>query len=89
MPVCVPVKDMKDTASFARTVEEAGGPVTVTRNGYDAFVVMRSDDYEAMLQELAKSRLLARLAQAENEYATGRYSDGPEALSALRNKYAL
>ena len=58
MPVCVPVKDMKDTAAFARTVESAPGPVTVTRNGYDAFVVMRTDDYEAMQQELAKGRLL-------------------------------
>lgn len=89
MPVCVPIKEMKDTASFARIIEGASGPVTVTKNGYDAFVVMRSDDYEAMQVELAKTRLLARIAQAEHEYATGQFSDGEEFLESLRNKYDL
>ena len=74
MPVCVPVKDMKDTAAFARTVESAPGPVTVTRNGYDAFVVMRTDDYESM-QQGAGGHLLARAAQAERECAEGRYEE--------------
>lgn len=89
MPVCVPVKDMKDTATFARTVESAPGPVTVTRNGYDAFVVMRTDDYEAMQQELAKGRLLARVARAEREYAERRYEDAPAFLDSLRSRHGL
>lgn len=89
MAVCVPVKDMKDTAAFARKVESAAGPVTVTRNGYDAFVVMRTDDYEAMQQELAKSRLVARVAKAEREYAEGRYADGPAFVESVRREYGL
>ncbi len=89
MPVCVPVKDMKDTAAFARTVESAPGPVTVTRNGYDAFVVMRTDDYEAMQQELAKGRLLARVARAERDSAGGRYADAPAFLVSLRSRQGL
>ena len=89
MPVCIPVKDMKDTAAFARTIEEAPGPVTVTKNGYDAFVVMRTDDYEAMQLELAKSKLLGRIAQAEHEYATGNFADGRKFSESLRVKYGL
>lgn len=89
MPVCVPIKDMKDTAAFTRRIEEASGPVTVTKNGYDAFVVMKTGEYEAMQQELSKARLLARIAQAEHEYATGQYSDGPAAVAAIRNQYGL
>ena len=92
MPVCVPIKDLKDTAKFARTVEEAPGPVIVTRNGYDAFVVMRSADYDAMLSdrdEAAKQKLLARIALAEKEKAEGKYTDGPEAFAELRERYGL
>lgn len=89
MPICVPIKDMKDTAAFTRTIEEAPGPVTVTRNGYDAFVVMRSEDYEAMQEELAKERFLRRIAQAEREYSSGRYTKGEESIEALKEKYGL
>ena len=89
MPACVPIKDMKDTAAFTRTIEEAPGPVTVTKNGYDAFVVMSTDDYEAMQIELAKTKLLSRIAQAEHEHATGQFSDGLEFSKSLREKYGL
>ena len=44
MPTCVPVKDMKDAGKFAKLVEESREPAIVARNGYDAFVVMRSQD---------------------------------------------
>lgn len=89
MPVCVPIKDMKDTAAFTRKIEEASGPVTVTKNGYDAFVVMKSSDYEALQLELAKSKLLGRIAQAEHEYATGDSVDGEAECRFLREKYGL
>ncbi|HIY84601.1 MAG TPA: type II toxin-antitoxin system Phd/YefM family antitoxin [Candidatus Rubneribacter avistercoris] len=89
MPTCVPIKDMKDTAAFARTVEQAATPVTVTRNGYDAFVVMRSDDYEALQEELARMRLMERVARAEHEFATGRYADGASFVKDIRERYGL
>ncbi|MGI6105181.1 MAG: type II toxin-antitoxin system Phd/YefM family antitoxin [Raoultibacter sp.] len=89
MAECVPIKEMKDTAGFARRVEQSRGPITVTRNGYDAFVVMRSDEYEAMQEELSKARLLAKAAQAEHEYATGQYSEGKEFTAGVKAKYGL
>lgn len=54
MPVCVPIKDMRDTAKFSELVETTPGPVTVTKNGYSKFVVLRSEDYDLMVQEQAK-----------------------------------
>ena len=92
MPICVPIKDMKDTARFARIVEEAEGPVTVTKNGYHAFVVMRSADYDRLVKdrdEAAKQRLLERIAIAEREIEEGRFEDYGKATSALRAEYGL
>ena len=92
MPICVPIKDMKDTAKFARLVEEANGPVTVTKNGYDAFVVMRSADYDRLTNrdmEGAKQKLLDRIALAEQEIAEGKYVDYEVATKELRAKYGL
>ena len=92
MPICVPIKEMKDTAKFARLVEEASGPVTVTKNGYDAFVVMRSADYDRLVNrdyEAAKQKLLERIAIAEQEKAEGKWVDYDTATRELRAKYGL
>ena len=41
MPVCVPVKDMRDTSRFAELVESSAGPVTVTKNEASVVCVTR------------------------------------------------
>ena len=92
MPVCVPIKDLKDTAKFSKLVEESAGPITVTKNGYDAFVVMRSSDYDRLANrglEEARQRLLDRIAIAEQEKAEGRYVDGPATIAVLREQYGV
>lgn len=89
MPVCVPIKDLKNTAEFAKKVQESPTPVTVTKNGYDEFVVMRSADYEAMQEELAKNRLYARIIQAERELAVGKRLDGPAVIEEMKERYGL
>ena len=53
------------------------------------FVSMKSNEYEAMQEELAKAKLLSRIAQAEREYAAGEYADADQAISSLREKYGL
>lgn len=78
MSACIPIKDLKDTATFTQKVEQAEDPITVTRNGYDVFVVMKTDEYESMRQEIVKTHLMARMMQAERELAAGRYADGEE-----------
>lgn len=89
MPVCVPIKDLKNTAAFAKKVQESPTPVTITKNGYDEFVVMRSADYEAMQEELAKNRLYARIIQAERELTEGKRLDGPAVIEEMKERYGL
>ncbi len=72
-----------------RACWEAPGPVTVTKNGYSKFVVLRSEDYDFMVQEQAKARLMARIAVAEQERAAGMARDAFEALDDLEAKYGL
>lgn len=89
MPVCVPVKDMRDTSHFAELVESSAGPVTVTKNGYSKFVVMRSEDYDRMEAELARARLMGRIALAERERNDGLAKDAFESLASIEAKYGL
>lgn len=89
MAVCVPVRDMKDTAAFARLVRESPEPVTVTKNGYSEFVVMRSEDYDLMREEVAKARLIRVLADADKAYESGEYVDGASFISDVRERYGL
>ena len=87
MAVCVPVRDMKDTAAFARLVKES--PEPVTKNGYSEFVVMRAEDYDLMCEEVAKARLVRVLADADGSYEQGDYVDGATFVSSMKEKYGL
>lgn len=89
MPTCVPVREMKDTAAFAALVESANGPVTVTKNGRDAFVVMTSAEYDGMREEMARMRLYGILLEAEAEYNNGDYVEGTSYISKIRSRYGL
>lgn len=89
MSTCMPIKDMKDTATFTKKIKEAQGPVTITKNGYDAFVVMETADFEAMQLELAKARLLERITKAESEYASNQSEDGSRFTASIEDKYGL
>ena len=63
--------------------------MTVTKNGYSKFVALRSEDYDLMVQEQAKARLMARIAVAERERAAGTARDAFEALDDLEAKNGL
>lgn len=89
MPVCVPIKDMRDTAGFSELVESAAGPVTVTKNGYSKFVVMRSEDYDALVQASAKANLMARMAIAERERAAGVTLDAFDSLDEIEARHGI
>lgn len=89
MPTCVPIKDLRDTAAFDQLVETSPSPVTVTKNGYDRFVCVRSADYERLKQADARARLLERIVVAERERSEGLSTDAYEATATLREKYGL
>ena len=89
MPICVPVKDLRDTAAFAELVKTAPEPITVTKNGYDEFVCVRSSDYRKLEQAQARADLLARIAVAERELARDEGVDAFEDISRARQAHGL
>ena len=89
MATCVPVRDMKDTAKFSRIVEESAEPVTVTRNGRDAYEVMTSEVYDSIKQDLARMRLYEMVLQAEREREEGAYVEYDAFSRDLRERYGL
>lgn len=88
MPVCVPVRDMKDTAEFTALVNRERD-ITVTKNGYDAFHCLSDDQYRLMQDEVAKARLLSRILLAEHEIETGAYSSFKDFTAEIRHEYGL
>lgn len=89
MPKCVPIKDLRDTAAFSELVEKSPEPITVTKNGYDQFVVIRSRDYDELRDLQAKARIMERMLVAERERAAGAHTDAKEAIDSLRSRYGL
>ena len=53
------------------------------------FASMKSNEYEAIQEELAKAKLFIRIAQAEREYAAGQYADADQVISSLRENMAF
>jgi len=88
MATCVPIKDMRDTAAFLELVKNSPEPITVTKNGYDELVVMRSEDYAEIKRAEAYHRLMARMAIAEQERAAGVTYDAFALLDELEGRYA-
>lgn len=88
MAVCVPIREMKNTAAFDDLVAREG-EVTVTRNGRTSIHCFSDEAMEAMRLELAKGKLLSRIMLAEEELREGRYSDCATFTEDIRRKYGL
>lgn len=88
MPVCVPVRDMKDTAKFTALVNRERD-IIVTKNGYEAFHCLSDEQYRLMQDEIAKARLLSRILLAEHEIETGSYSSFKDFAAEIKHDYGL
>lgn len=88
MPVCVPVRDMKNTSSFVSLVEKEGA-VTVTKNGYSAIHCLSEEEYRLAQEAKAKASLLSRIILAEEEISQGKTLDYDEFASSIRAEYGL
>lgn len=88
MTVCVPVRDMKNTASFAELVEKERD-VTVTKNGYNSFHCLSNEEYSQLQEEAAKAKLLSKLMLAESEIAAGKYEDFDEFVLSVKAEHGL
>lgn len=88
MTICVPVRDMKDTATFTSLVENQR-EVTVTKNGYDVIHCLSNEQYQLVQDKVAKAELLSRIMLAEKEFENGDYEDYDSFASSIRDKYGL
>ena len=87
MALCAPVRDMKGTARALSVVEASKVPVTVTRDGHDALIVMTQEAYDGLKSELAHECLMRRLDRAELEFDFVECFDGGTFLDALLDRY--
>lgn len=88
MTVCVPVRDMKNTASFTELVQKERD-VTVTKNGYNSFHCLSNEEYLQLQEEAVKAKLLSRLMLAESEIAAGKYEDFDEFVLSVKAEHGL
>lgn len=86
---CVPIKDLRDTATFDEMVVNSSSPIIVTKNGYDRFVCIKSSDFNKLEQADSRARLLERIMISEHERTEGLGTDAFEAIKDLKAKYGL
>lgn len=89
MALCVPIKDLRDTAAFDEIVANSPTPIIVTKNGYDRFVCVKSSDFSRWEQAEARAHLLERIMIAEHERTEKKHTDALEVTESLREKYGL
>ena len=46
MPKIIPIRELKNTATISKFVEDSCEPVFVTKNGYGSMVIMSMEVYE-------------------------------------------
>ena len=83
MPYCVPIKDLKDTAAFAKMVKETDHPIFVTKNGREEFVVMSTGVYHEETVDPARRRFYAFLERSQADADAGRVMDAFEFLQQM------
>ena len=84
MTVCVPIKDMKNTAEFTDTVRRSPEPVFVTKNGREAIVSMSPEVYEGLRREAARARLYDVVERGLEDVRSGRTADAEMLIKNLR-----
>ena len=89
MPTCVPVSELKDTASFVRRVKAAGEPVIVTKNGHEEFVAIDPEVFRSYRKETTEERLERLLSEADLDVALGRVSEARAGMDDIRRAYGL
>lgn len=89
MATCMPIKELKNTSAFSEAVAKSDGPIIITRNGREDFVVMRIEDLNALRLEASRARLYRLVGEGESDLAAGRVSDAADAQARLRGRYGL
>lgn len=89
MAICVPMRELKNTAEFTEAVCSADEPVVVTKNGREAFVSMSMDVYESLRLEAARAELYRAVDRAEADIAAGRTAEAHASNATAKAHHGL
>lgn len=81
------VTDMRDTAAFTRTVEEAGEPVQVMKGRDRKMVVLSNELFERYERLLRQASFEAKIEEAEADTRAGRTRPIADVQADMRTKY--
>ena len=85
MPKIIPIRELKNTASISKYVEETNEPVFVTKNGYGSMVIMNLEVYE---REISKRQKIDPIDHSfEDENQLDQKVDGALFLNEMKAKY--
>lgn len=85
MPHIVPIKELKNTASISRLVEESKEPIFITKNGYGSMVMMSIEVYE---KAFARNQAIDLINESLRDMQeTGRVHDGPTFIQEMKSKF--
>ncbi|HAX02530.1 MAG: hypothetical protein A2Y45_04535 [Tenericutes bacterium GWC2_34_14] len=85
MPKIIPIRELKNTASISKYVEETNEPVFITKNGYGSMVIMSIEVYE---KEIAKRQMIELINDSLKDIdKTGQKIDGTMFLNEMKTKY--
>jgi len=85
MPKIIPIRELKNTASISKYVEETNEPVFVTKNGYGSMVIMSIAVYE---KEIAKKQMIEFINESLKDIDNlDQKVDGALFLNEMKTKY--
>ena len=85
MPRIIPIRELKNTASISKYVNESNEPVFVTKNGYGSMVMMSMEVYE---REFARNQTIELINESIREMKqSGKLTDGPMFIQEMKAKY--
>ncbi|MDO9629976.1 MAG: type II toxin-antitoxin system Phd/YefM family antitoxin [Acholeplasmataceae bacterium] len=85
MPKIIPIRELKNTASISKYVEETNEPVFITKNGYGSMVIMSIKVYE---KEIAKRQMIELINDSLKDIdKTDQKIDGTMFLNEMKTKY--
>jgi prevent-host-death family protein len=85
MPKIIPIRELKNTASISKYVEETNEPVFITKNGYGSMVIMSIEVYE---KEIAKRQIIELINDSLKDIdKSDQKIDGTLFLSEMKTKY--
>ncbi|MBN2300336.1 MAG: type II toxin-antitoxin system Phd/YefM family antitoxin [Acholeplasmataceae bacterium] len=85
MPKIIPIRELKNTASISKYVEETNEPVFITKNGYGSMVIMSIEVYE---KEIAKRQMVELINDSLKDFdKSDQKIDGTMFLNEMKIKY--